>query len=127
MEPLHLGDTPLPPKTAPAPGEPEPLPAFEPLEAKKDCEVGTFYMKQGKFDAAIDRFIDATHAMPTYAMPWQLLGEAYDKKGEYDNSIKAYQKFLKLYPDAPDRKKIEDHIADMKKKLEKDNPKHGEK
>jgi tetratricopeptide (TPR) repeat protein len=131
MEPLHLGSVPPPPPTQPSgaglPGDAEPLPAFEPLEAKKDCEVGSFYMKQGKFDAAIDRFIDATHAMPTYAMPWQLMGEAYDKKGDYENSIKAYQKFLKLYPHAPDRKKIEDHIADMQKRLDKDMQKHSGK
>lgn len=124
-----LGAAPPPPaaKGSGLPTDPEPLPAFEPLEAKKDCEVGSFYMKQGKYDAAIDRFIDATHAMPTYAMPWQLLAEAYEKKGDFENSIKSYQKFLKLYPSAPDHKKIEDHIVELQKKLEKDTQKHSGK
>jgi tetratricopeptide (TPR) repeat protein len=124
-----LGAAPPPPPTKGAglPGDAEALPAFEPLEAKKDCEVGSFYMKQGKYDAAIDRFIDATHAMPTYAMPWQLMGEAYEKKGDFENSIKSYQKFLKLYPSAPDHKRLEDHIAELQKKLEKDTQKRSGK
>lgn len=84
----------------------------------KDVEVGNFYLKQGKYDAAIDRFKDATVAQPTYALPWELMGEANEKKGDFDESMKAFQKYLKLYPHAPDRKKVEDRIADMQKKLQ---------
>jgi tetratricopeptide (TPR) repeat protein len=111
-----LAAVPPPPTGSGLPGDPEPLAAFNPLEAQKDVEVGNFYMKQGKYDAAIDRYIDATKAQPSYAAPWQLMGEAYEKKGDLDESIKSYQKYLKLYPHAPDRKKLEDHIAELQKK-----------
>jgi tetratricopeptide (TPR) repeat protein len=115
---LHSSPPPPPPKNAGLPGDAEPLPAFNPLEAEKDVEVGQFYLKQGKYDAAIERFKDATLAVPTYALPWHLMGEAYEKKGDFAESIKAYQKYLKLYPHAPERKKIEDHIPELQKKLE---------
>ena len=36
-----------------------PEPVFDPLHASKSLEVGTFYMKSGNYDAAIDRFKDA--------------------------------------------------------------------
>jgi tetratricopeptide (TPR) repeat protein len=115
---LRSSPPPPPSKTSGLPGDAEALPAFNPLEAEKDVEVGRFYLKQGKYDAAIDRFKDASVAVPTYALPWQLMGEAYEKKGDLADSIKAYQKYLRLYPHAPERKKIEDHIVGLQKKLE---------
>jgi eukaryotic-like serine/threonine-protein kinase len=114
-----------PPKSAGLPGDAEPLPPFNPLEAEKDVEVGQYYVRIGKYDAAIDRFIDATRAVPTYALPWQLMGQAYEKKGDLAKSVSAFQKYLQLYPHSPERKKIEDHIDDMQKKI--DQQKHGKK
>src|SRR2546423_14501986 len=69
---------PLPPpaEIPPAPAEP----AFDPLHAEKSIEVGTFYLKKGNYDAAIDRFMDATRFQPTLAKPWRLIGETYEKK-----------------------------------------------
>ncbi|MFZ0821842.1 MAG: tetratricopeptide repeat protein, partial [Candidatus Acidiferrales bacterium] len=127
--PDGLGSSPPPPpsKSAGLPGDAEPLAPFNPLEAEKDVEVGQFYLKQGKYDAAIDRFKDAAKAVPTYALPWQLMGQAYEKKGDVANSIAAFQKYLKLYPHAPERKKIEDHIDELQKKLEQKGQKSGKK
>ncbi len=116
-----------PPKNAPLPGEPEAVPAFNPLEAQKDVEVGQFYLKRGNYDAAISRFMDATVAVPTFAAPWQLMGLAYEKKGDLANSIRAYQKYLKLYPHSAERKKIEDHIAEMQKKVDQQTQKQSGK
>jgi tetratricopeptide (TPR) repeat protein len=105
-------------------GDAEQPPAFNPLEAEKDIEVGQFYLHKGKYDAAIDRFMDATRVEPTYALPWQLMGQAYEKKGDLGESIKAYQKYLKLYPHSPERKKLEDHIAELQKKQQEEAQKH---
>jgi tetratricopeptide (TPR) repeat protein len=118
---------PPPPPSARAAKEPEkepaPLPAFNPLVAEKDVEVGTYYMKRGDVDAAIDRFTEATVAYPTYALPWQLMGEAYEKKGELDAAVKAYEKYLRIYPHAPTRKKLEEHITQLQSKLQHDSQK----
>lgn len=80
-------------------------------------------MRRGDYDAAIDRFKDATQNQPKYAEPWRLLGEAYDKKRELPEAINAYEQYIKLYPHAPTRKKIEDHISDMQSKLQKQSQK----
>jgi cytochrome c-type biogenesis protein CcmH/NrfG len=90
-------------------------------------EIGQYYLRIGKYDAAIDRFMDATRAVPTYALPWQLMGQAYEKKGNFAESIKAFQKYLKLYPHSPERKKTEDHIADLEKKQQQQTQKRNGK
>lgn len=96
------------------------LPAYDPLGAERSIEVGQFYMKQGNYDAAIDRFIEATKMHPNYGKPYELLATAYDKKHDYANAIKSYQQCLHVYPHDPDRKKIEARIAELQKKLQDD-------
>ncbi len=73
-------------------------------------------MKRGDVDAAIDRFREATVTYPTYALPWQLMGEAYEKKGSFKDAINSYQKYLRVYPHAPTRKKLEERIAQLQSK-----------
>lgn len=87
-------------------------PAWDPLRAEKDLEVGQYYMKKGDLDAAIDRFQDATEARPGYAIPFRYLGEAQEKKGLKRQAIQSYQRYLDLYPHAEDAEKV-------KKKIEK--------
>src|SRR5580704_7690698 len=67
---------PPPPETPAAPAEP----VFDPYHAQKDVEVGTFYMKKGDYEAAIDRFEEATRYEPALALPWRLMGECYEKR-----------------------------------------------
>src|SRR5262249_51460646 len=87
-------------------------PAWDPLHAEKDLEMGQHYMHKSDYDAAIDRFQDATEAKPSYAIPFRYLGEAQEKKGIKKQAIKSYQRYLDLYPHAEDAEKI-------KKKIEK--------
>jgi tetratricopeptide (TPR) repeat protein len=104
---------PLPPaETSPAPAEP----VFDPLHAEKSIEVGTFYMKKGNFDAAIDRFIDATHFQPKLAKPWKLLGEAYEKKHDNGSAIESYKKYLEVFPRAEDAAKVKKRITMLEEK-----------
>jgi tetratricopeptide (TPR) repeat protein len=97
---------PPPPYTDPAPPPAPTEPVYDPLRADKSVEIGTFYMKRGNYDAAIERFQDATHFQPKLARPYSLLGEAYERKGEVDNALAAYKKYLEVYRTAPDREKI---------------------
>ena len=102
----------------------EDQPKWDPLRAEKDLQVGKYYMKKGDVDAAIDRFQDATEAKPGYALPFRYLGEAYEKKGKKKQAVKAYQRYLDLYPHAEDgdkiRKKIEKLHQEIDKEKEKD-------
>ena len=62
--------------------------------AQHDVEVGEYYMKREKYDAAIDRFTEAVKLMPDYAQAHKLMGEAYEKKKFLPEARQAYQKFL---------------------------------
>jgi tetratricopeptide (TPR) repeat protein len=95
-------------------------PAWDPLRAEKDLEVGQYYMKKGDLDAAIDRFQDATAAKPGYAIPFRYLAEAQEKKGLKKQAIKSYQRYLDLYPHAEDRDKVRKKIAKLYKEVEKE-------
>ena len=126
-------DPPAPPSQPPAKPKPntdsavqsaEDQPKWDPLRAEKDLEVGKYYMRKGDVDAAIDRFQDATEAKPGYAIPFRYLGEAYEKKGKKKQAVKAYQRYLDLYPHAEDgdriRKKIDKLHQEIDKEKEKD-------
>jgi tetratricopeptide (TPR) repeat protein len=64
--------------------------------ALHDIEVGQYYMKKEKYDAAIDRFKDATVLLPDYSLPYKLMCEAYEKKKFLPEALQAYQKYLGL-------------------------------
>ena len=94
-------------------------PAWDPLRAEKDLEVGQYYMRKGDVDAAIDRFQDATNAKPGYAVPFRYLGEAQEKKGLKKQAIASYSRYLELYPHAEDGDKIRNKIDKLRKETEK--------
>jgi tetratricopeptide (TPR) repeat protein len=108
-----LDKGPSPPYTEPEPPLAPTEPAFDPLRAGKSVEIGTFYLKRGNYDAAIERFQEATHFQPKLARPYSLLGEAYERKGEVDKALAAYRKYLEVYRTAPDREKILKHIEKL--------------
>jgi tetratricopeptide (TPR) repeat protein len=95
-------------------------PAWDPLRAEKDLEVGQYYMRKGDVDAAIDRFQDATTAKPGYAIPFRFLGEAQEKKGLKKQAIKSYQRYLDLFPHAEDGDKIKKKLERLYKEVEKE-------
>jgi tetratricopeptide (TPR) repeat protein len=99
------------------PGEIVEAPAFDPLRANKDMEVGTFYMKHGNYDAAIDRFEEAARLQPGLARPYLMLGQTYEKKKDLPKAVQSYRKYLDIYRTAPDTKKVQKLIADLEKKI----------
>jgi len=100
--------------------EPKDQPKWDPLRAEKDIEVGKYYLNKGDTDAAIDRFMDAADAKPGYAIPYRYLGEAYEKKGQKKPAVKAYQRYLDLYPKAEDGDKIRKKIEKLHKEIDKE-------
>jgi tetratricopeptide (TPR) repeat protein len=94
----------------------ETAPAFDPLKAKKDMEVGTFYFKKGNYDAAVDRFLEAAKLQPGVALPYLKLGETYEKKKDFAMAVAAYRKYLELYRSAPNAKDVNKKLADLEKK-----------
>ncbi len=90
-------------------------------------DIGTFYLKKGAYDAAIDRFVEAANYQPTLAAPWKLLGEAYEKKREYSNAVDSYNKYLQMSPRAADAAKIKKLISDLEEKAAQESPKKAER
>jgi tetratricopeptide (TPR) repeat protein len=113
-----LDKGPAPPYSEPAPPPASAEPTYDPLRANKSIEIGTFYLKRGNYDAAIERFQDATRFQPKLARPYALLGEAYERKGEVDNALAAYRKYLQVYRTAPDREKILKRIEKLESQSE---------
>lgn len=95
-------------------------PTWDPLRAEKDIEVGKYYMHKGDVDAAIDRFEDAVVAKPGYAIPFRYLGECYEKKNRKKPAVKAYQRYLDLYPHAEDADKIRKKIEKLNQEIDKE-------
>jgi len=89
---------------------------YDAFNAEKDIEVGTFYLHKGDIDAAIPRFEEAASLRPTYGKPRLLLAEAYEKKKDLDMALKYYNEYLKVYPNAPDAKKVQKKIEKLEGK-----------
>lgn len=95
-------------------------PVLSRYEAERDVEVGTFYFKKGKYDAAVSRYLSAIGHDPHWAEPHRLLGEAYDRKNDPKRAIAQYRLFLKITPYAKEAKKVEKRIDELIKQLNKD-------
>ena len=112
---------PKPKPNADSPMESAPdQPKWDPLRADKDVDVGKYYMKKGDYDAAIDRFLDATEAKPGYAIPFRFLGECYEKQGKKKPAVKAYQRYLDLFPHAEDGDKVRKKIEKLHQEIDKE-------
>jgi tetratricopeptide (TPR) repeat protein len=110
---------PPPPEEPAAPAEP----AFNPYRAEKSIEVGSFYMRKGDYDAAIDRFAEAARYQPNLARPWKLMGEAYEKKHMRAKAIESYKKYLEVFPGAEDSAKIKKRISELEQKAGQESSK----
>jgi tetratricopeptide (TPR) repeat protein len=98
----------------------QPEAVFEPFKAEKSVEVGMYYLKKKNYDAAIERFQDALRYKPGFARPHLLLGQAFEKKGEFEESILHYTAYLEIVPNADDANKVRRKIAGLKKHLERE-------
>ena len=103
-------------KPAKAPPPSPDSPNYDPFHAEQDVEIGTFYMHKGDIDAAIPRFEDAIKLRSNFARPRLLLAECYEKKHEPSAAVKYLKEYLKVYPDAPDRKTVEKKIEKLSNK-----------
>ena len=79
--------------------------------AQHDVEVGLYYMKKEKYDAAVDRFAEAAKLMPDYALPYKLMGEAYEKKRFLPEARQAYQKYLACNISSKETEDIQKRVA----------------
>jgi tetratricopeptide (TPR) repeat protein len=76
----------------------------DPVRARKDTEVGNFYLKDRNFNGALQRFQDASAADPTNVNAIFGLAEAQRLLGRNDEAARDYQMYLDIVPNGPKAK-----------------------
>jgi len=84
-----------------------------PASPEEDMEVAQYYLHKGDPDAAIPRLEEAISERPNLAKPRMMLAEIYEKRGDVPDAVKYYKEYLKVFPGAPDAKKIERKIEKL--------------
>jgi len=113
------------------PGAPkdDPIRVLPSDSASKSVEIGDFYLRRKKYQAALSRFQEALHTDPHYAPAYRELGKVYEKMGQWKKSLDSYQKYLDELPSAKDAREARDihkAIARMQKEIVAEgNSSHG--
>jgi tetratricopeptide (TPR) repeat protein len=81
-------------------------PAYDPKLAKKDTQVGMFYLQTGDFKGAYDRFVEAARTDPGNADAVYGLGESALRLGKNDVALRNFRLYLSALPDGPHAKEI---------------------
>ena len=88
-------------------------------------EIGDFYMRRRKYNAALSRFQEALKTDPHYAPAYRELGRVYEKMGQWQKSLDAYRKYLDELPSARDAREAKDihkAIARLQKDIVAEGP-----
>jgi len=88
--------------------------AFNPLQAKKEINVGNEYFKKHSYRAAAGRYSEATKWNSGDAEAWLKLGEAQEKLKDGKAAREAYEKYLELAADAKNADEIRKKLEKMK-------------
>ncbi|HEY6273937.1 MAG TPA: tetratricopeptide repeat protein [Terriglobales bacterium] len=83
---------------------------YDPHRAAKDLEIGSFYLKQKNYRAALERFNDALLYKPDDAESIYGLAVTQDKLDLPDKARKNYSKYLEILPQGPRAKDCEEAL-----------------
>ena len=70
--------------------------------ASKSVEIGDYYLRRKKFNAALSRFQEAVKTDQHYAPAYQELGKVYERIGLRQKALDAYRRYLEELPSAKD-------------------------
>jgi tetratricopeptide (TPR) repeat protein len=107
---LDMPDTSEAPPPANLP--PSPLP-FNPKLARKDANIGDFYMESGNWKGAYDRFLEANRSDPGNADAVFGLAESASHLGHRDEALRNYRLYLSALPNGPHAKEIHKALKEM--------------
>jgi tetratricopeptide (TPR) repeat protein len=92
---------------------------IDPKSAQAYYNLGLVYQKKGDLTKAIAMEKMALEVDPTLDMPYYSLGGFYLENGQYEESEKAFQEFLKIYPDFPEVHNLLAIVYASQKKFDK--------
>jgi tetratricopeptide (TPR) repeat protein len=102
---------------------------YVPPPAEKSVEVGNYYLRTKKYNAALSRFQEAVKSDPYYPSAYLGLGKVYEKIGLKQKAFAAYQKYLDTLPStkaAENAKEVHQAMArlerDLKSRSRKSRP-----
>lgn len=78
----------------------DPVQGYVTPSASQSVEIGDYYLRKGKYKAALSRFQEAVKTDPHYAPAYRELGRVYEKMGSWKRSLDSYQKYLDELPSA---------------------------
>ena len=102
------------------PADVDPVRSYVSPSASKSVEIGDYYLRRKKFNAALSRFLEAAKTDPHYAPAYQELGRVYERMGLRQKALDAYRKYLDELPsakDARESKRAHKAIARLEKQL----------
>jgi tetratricopeptide (TPR) repeat protein len=94
----------IPPGFSSSQSTPGPDQVADPARAKKDAEVGGFYLKSGDYPGALLRYQDATAADPTNVEAIFGLAETQRMLKKNAEATRNYQLYLDIVPNGPKSK-----------------------
>ena len=93
-----------------------------PLQAKKEIEVGDFNAKRGNFKGAAYRYREATHWDDGNATAFFKLGDASEHLKDYASARDAFEAYLKLVNDKKKTAEVQKRIAQYPKNAAEPKP-----
>ena len=97
---------------APPPGVVTELP-WNPKLAKKDAQIGDFYLESGNWRGAYERFTEANRSDPGNAEAVFGLAEAARHLSHTDEALRNYRLYLSALPNGPHAKEVRKALKEM--------------
>ncbi|MGC2637703.1 MAG: tetratricopeptide repeat protein [Acidobacteriaceae bacterium] len=85
----------------------------DPALARKDTQVGTFYLQSGDYKGAYDRFAEAVRIDPGNADAVFGLADAAQRLNRRDEAIQNYRLYLAALPQGPHAKEVRKALKEM--------------
>ncbi len=95
--------------------------AFNPIQAKKEHKIGTFYQKKGNERAAAARYLEATRWHPSFGDAYWRLAEMREALEQPAEALDAYRRFVRVEPEDSKVSKARKRIAEIEAALAKES------
>lgn len=89
-------------------------------KAESAAAEGDFESEKNYYVLAAAQLVDAASQLgtsPDAITIYQLLGDSYERAKMYQDAIKVYEKFLRLFPDASESEAMRSFIVQLKKRI----------